>query len=230
MTFLRDLRFAARQLRLAPGYTAAAIVTLALAIGASTAIFSAVYAVLLKPMPIREPQQLVIGWGTSAALNMRVIELSYLDIQDIGAATTRGRHGRLGRIVGLDGRARRRRRRRAAQGGQHRRVGHVLRGAGRRAAALGRVIRPDDDRTNSARVVVLSHGLWSTRFGADPNIVGRKHAVRRSPHEVIGVMPASFNYPQGTQAWSADRADPRRRCPSSKAAIPIRCAMSACCS
>ncbi len=76
-----------RRLWNAPGYAAAAIVTLALAIGASTAIFSAVYAVLLKPMPIREPQQLAIGWGTSAALNMRVIELSYLDIQDIGEAT-----------------------------------------------------------------------------------------------------------------------------------------------
>src|SRR5262245_49917500 len=87
MTFVRDLTFAARQLRLAPGYTAAAIVTLALAIGASTAIFSAVHAVLLKAMPIREPEKLVMGWGTSAALNMKVIELSYLDVEDIGAAT-----------------------------------------------------------------------------------------------------------------------------------------------
>ena len=87
MSAIRDLRFAARQLRLAPGYSLAAIATLALAIGASTAIFSAVYAVLLKPMPIREPGSLVVGWGTSAALNMRVIELSYLDIDDIGRAT-----------------------------------------------------------------------------------------------------------------------------------------------
>jgi ABC-type antimicrobial peptide transport system permease subunit len=81
------MRQALRQLLKAPGYTLAAITTLALAIGASTAIFSAVYAVLLKPMPIRDPQQLVVGWGTSAALNMKVIELSYLDIEDIGTAT-----------------------------------------------------------------------------------------------------------------------------------------------
>ena len=165
MTFLRDLRFAARQLRLAPGYTAAAIVTLALAIGASTAIFSAVYAVLLKPMPIREPQQLVIGWGTSAALNMKVIELSYLDIQDIGAATAQVGPRRVGRLVGLDGRARGRRRRRAGQGRQHRRVGHVLRGARRGASARTHDRIPTTIAPNSARVVVLSHGLWSSRFG-----------------------------------------------------------------
>ena len=86
MKLLRDLRLAGRQLRATPGYTLAAVATLAPAIGASTAIFSAVYAVLLKPMPIRDPEQLVVGWGTSAALNMRVIELSYLDIRDIGEA------------------------------------------------------------------------------------------------------------------------------------------------
>ena len=202
MTLLRDLRFAARQLRLAPGYTAAAIVTLALAIGASTAIFSAVYAVLLKPMPIREPQQLAIGWGTSAALNMRVIELSYLDIQDIGAATAQvGPVAAVGSsawtdVLEGDG------------GGEPLKVASTgvsgtffeVLGA---VPRLGRAIIPDDDRTNSARVVVLSHGLWSTRFGADPNIVGRSVRFDDQPHEVIGVMPASFDYPRGTQAWKA---------------------------
>ncbi len=89
MAFLRDLQFAARQLRAAPGYTLAAVTTLALAIGASTAIFSAVYAVLLKPMPIRQPEQLAVAWGGSPALAMRVIELSYLDIRDMGEAAPR---------------------------------------------------------------------------------------------------------------------------------------------
>ena len=194
------MRLALRNLRNAPGYALAAIVTLALAIGASTAIFSAVYAVLLKPMPIREPGQLMVGWGTSAALNMRVIELSYLDIQDIGDATAQvGRVAAVGSspwtdVLEGDG------------GGESIKVATTgvsgsffeLLGA---LPRLGRIITPDDDRTTSARVVVLSHGLWSTRFGADPNVVGRSVRFDDQPHEVIGVMPASFDYPRGTQAW-----------------------------
>ncbi len=201
-TFLRDLRFAARQLTLAPGYTAAAVVTLALAIGASTAIFSAVYAVLLKPMPIREPQQLVIGWGTSAALNMKVIELSYLDIEDIGTATAHvGRVASVGSsawtdVLEGDG------------GGEPVKVASIgvsgaffeVLGATPR---LGRTIAPEDDRTTSARVVVLSHGFWTSRFGSDPNIVGRSIRLDEVPHEVVGVMPPAFDYPRGTQAWKA---------------------------
>ena len=102
-----ELRFGLRRLRSAPGYAIAAIATLALAIGASTAIFSAVYAVLLKPMPIRDPGSLVVGWGTSAALNMRVIELSYLDVRDIGKATPAvGNVASIGLVI-LDRRARR---------------------------------------------------------------------------------------------------------------------------
>lgn len=196
------MRLALRNLRNAPGYSLAAVVTLALAIGASTAIFSAVYAVLLKPMPIREPGQLMVGWGTSAALNMRVIELSYLDIQDIGEATAQiGRVAAVGSsawtdVLEGDG------------GGEPFKVASTgvsgtffeVLGA---APRLGRVITPDDDRTTSARVVVLSHGLWSTRFGADPNIVGRSVRFDDQPHEVIGVMPAAFDYPRGTQAWKA---------------------------
>jgi hypothetical protein len=81
------MRYAIRRLWKAPGYTLAATTTLALAIGASTAMFSAVSAVLLKPMPIREPDRLMVAWGTSDALNMKLIELSYLDVQDIGETT-----------------------------------------------------------------------------------------------------------------------------------------------
>ena len=196
------MRIALRRLWSAPGYAAASIVTLALAIGASTAIFSAVYAVLLKPMPVREPHQLAIGWGTSTTLNMRVIELSYLDIQDIAEATPHvGRVAAVGSsawtdVLEGDG------------GGEPLKVETVgvsgtffdVLGA---APGLGRTIAPDDDRTNSARVVVLSHALWSTRFGADPNIIGQSVRFDNQPHEVIGVMPAAFDYPRGTQAWKA---------------------------
>ena len=126
-------RFAARQLRPRPVTPLAAIATLALAIGASTAIFSAVYAVLLKPMPIRDPEQLVVGWGASAALNMRVIELSYLDIRDIGeAAPGVGQVASVGSSTWtdvLDGEGE------PVKLATIRRVGQLLRSDGRRAAA-----------------------------------------------------------------------------------------------
>lgn len=196
------MRIALRQLWKAPGYSLAAVTTLALAIGASTAIFSAVYAVLLKPMPIREPQQLVVGWGTSDALNMKVLELSYLDVQDLAAATTQ-----IGSVASYgssawtdvlegdgDGEPVK-----VASTGVSGTFFEVLGAVPR----LGRTITRDDDRQNSARVVVLSHGLWSTRFGSDPDIVGRSVRFDNHPHEVVGVMPASFDYPRGTQAWKA---------------------------
>ena len=199
-TLLRDLRLAARQLRLAPGYSLAAVATLALAVGASTAIFSAVYTVLLKPMPIREPAQLVIGWGTSSALNMRVIELSYLDIEDIAAATPE-----VGKVASVGSSAWT-----LILDGEEQPVklpstgvsGHFfdLLGA---VPELGRAIGPDDDRPTSAPVVVISHDVWARQFGSDPQIIGRKLRLDDRPTEVVGVMPASFNYPQGTAIWQA---------------------------
>ena len=82
-----DVRYTLRRLRQAPGYAASAILTLALAIGATTAIFSAVHAVLLKGMPIRQPDRLAVAWGVTPARNAGVFELSYLDVQDLANAT-----------------------------------------------------------------------------------------------------------------------------------------------
>jgi predicted permease len=198
MALLRDLRLAARQLRFAPGYSLAAIATLALAIGASTAIFSAVYAVLLKPIPIRDPGSLVVGWGTSAALNMRVLELSYLQVRDIGGTTPAvGTVAAMGSSIWtavLDG------------AGEPVKVSTMgvsgnffeLLGA---VPRLGRMIRPDDDTTKSAAMMMISHGLWVRQFGSDPNVIGRRVQLNQESHEIIGVMPASFNYPRGTEVW-----------------------------
>ena len=194
------MRLALRQLRNAPGYTLAAVTTLALAIGASTAIFSAVYAVLLKPMPIHEPGQLMVGWGSSPAAAMRVIELSYLDIRDIGDATPHvGTVAAVGSstwsaVIDGDGEPVK-----VATTGVSGNFFDVL----GTAPQLGRAIRADDDRTKSERVAVISHGLWSSTFGSDPNIVGRRIRLDDQPYEIIGVMPAAFDYPRGTAAWTA---------------------------
>ena len=194
------MRLALRHLKNAPGYTLAAVTTLALAIGASTAIFSAVYAVLLKPMPIHEPGRLMVGWGKNPSFAMRVMELSYLDIRDIGEATPHiGNVAAVGSSTWSD----------------------VLEGEGEplkiattgvsgtffdvigATPHLGRVILPDDDRTTSARVVVISHALWTSKFGGDPNILGRRIRLDNQPQEVVGVMPAAFDYPRGTAVWKA---------------------------
>jgi putative ABC transport system permease protein len=200
MSILRDLRIAARQLRQTPGYSLAAIATLSLAIGASTAIFSAVYAVLLKPMPIRAPEQLVIGWGTSAALNMRVIELSYLDIRDMGEANPAvGGVASVGSSTWtavLDGEGEPAKLETTGVSGNF----FELLGA---VPYLGRTIRPDDDLTRSAPVAVISHGVWARQFGSNPAVIGRQVRLDDQLHEVVGVMPAAFNYPQGTDVWRA---------------------------
>ena len=145
------MKLAFRQLRKSPGYASSAIVTLALAIGATTAIFSAVYAVLLKPMPIRDPQQLVIGWGTSDVLNMKVIELSYLDIQDIGGATPEvgavASHGSSAWTDVLEGEGAGEPLKVPATG-----VSGTFFEVLDAAPQLGRTITRDDDRTTSARV------------------------------------------------------------------------------
>ena len=194
------MKLALRHLRNAPGYTLAAVTTLALAIGASTAIFSAVYAVLLKPMPIHEPGQLMVGWGKNPGFAMRVMELSYLDIFDIGEATPHiGRVAAVGSSTWSDVLEGEGEPLKIATTGVSGTFFDVL-GA---APQLGRVVLPDDDRTKSAPVVVISHALWSSKFGGDPNILGRRIRLDERPHEVVGVMPATFDYPRGTAAWKA---------------------------
>ena len=96
-TVVRQLRQALRHLAAAPGFTITAVLTLSLASGAATAIFSAVYAVLLSPMSVRDPEALVVGWGRDPARTEGVVELSYLDIADLGRATpASGEYGRGG--------------------------------------------------------------------------------------------------------------------------------------
>jgi predicted permease len=191
------MRQALRQLLKAPGYTLAAVTTLALAIGASTAIFSAVYAVLLKPMPIRDPHQLVVGWGLNPS-RAGVVELAYLEIDDLVKATPG-----VGEVAGvgsstwsavLDGEGEPRR---LASTGVTGNFFDVL----GTPPALGRLLRREDDVTGAPRVVVISHALWVSQFGSDASIVGRGIELDDERFEIVGVTPAGFNYPYGTDVW-----------------------------
>jgi putative ABC transport system permease protein len=199
MDLLRDVRLAARNLLKAPGYTVAAVATLALAIGATSALFSVVHTVLLNPLPIPEPERLVVVWEKGATADQGLGELSYQNFRDWSAGMRGFSHA-------------------AAMGSSN--WSGVLDGQGEPARLpytgvtasffdtlgvrplLGRVFRPDDDVPHAPRVVVLNHGTWVRRFGADPGVVGRSIRFADKPHTVVGVMPRGFDFPRGAELWA----------------------------
>jgi predicted permease len=195
---LSDVRLALRDLLKAPGYTVAAIVVLAMTIGAASAVFSAVHAVLLEPLPVRQPDDLVIGWASDRSHNLAVVELSYRNFQDwathsrsfsqaaaIGSSTWPAVLDRQGESVRL------------SSAGVSVSFFETL-GV---PPAIGRGFRPEDDLPNVPRVVVLSHRTWRTRFGADPAVVGTTIQLGK-PHTIVGVMPDGFDFPRGTEVWT----------------------------
>jgi putative ABC transport system permease protein len=195
---LSDVRLALRYLLKARGYSFAAIVVLALAIGANSAVFSAVHAVLLDPLPVRQPDDLVICWASDRSHDLPVVELSYRNFQDWA---TLSRSFSQAAAIGsstwpavLDG-----------QGESVR-----LSSAGVSVSffetfgvppAIGRGFRPEDDLPGVPRVVVLSHRTWVGRFGADPAAVGTTIQLDK-PHTIVGVMPDGFEFPRGTDFWT----------------------------
>lgn len=197
MDLLRAVRLTIRDLTRQAGYTSAAVVTLALAIGANSAIFSAVHAVVLNPLPVRQPDELVICWGRDSSRSLAVVELSYRNFQDWAAHSRSFSHAA---AVGsstwpaiLDGRGPSAR---LSSAGVSVSFFDTL-GV---APILGRGFRPEDDVPNAARVVILSHGTWVERFGADPGVVGTAIQLGQ-PHTVVGVIPEGFDFPRGTDVW-----------------------------
>lgn len=196
---VRHLRGALRQLGTSPGFTATALLTLSLATGAATAIFSAVHAVLLGPMSVGDPQSLVVGWGREPARTEGVVELSYLDIADLGRAS---QHLASTAAVGshtwtviLE------------EAGEPARLsyagvsGSFFETLGAQPL-IGRTLVQKDDVPNAESVAVMSHGLWSRRFGSDPGIVGRTIVLDGEATRIVGVMPAVFDYPRGAELWA----------------------------
>ncbi|MFN8652965.1 MAG: ABC transporter permease [Gemmatimonadales bacterium] len=193
----QDLQVAWRGLRRTPGFTLVALLTLALGIGANSAIFGVVRSVLLRPLPYPEPGQLVQLWTDYSAQNGRA-EPEWLTPPDFtdwraqnrsfsGMAAYDGWGPDLtgeGDPVALGG---------LAVGGDY----FSLLGV---APALGRTLTTPDDDPGSERAVVLSHGLWQRQFGGDPRILGRTLQLSGEPWTVVGVMPRDFRAPvQGAQ-------------------------------
>jgi putative ABC transport system permease protein len=185
---LQDLRFAARTVQKNPGFALVIVLTLALGIGANTAIFSLVNSVLLQPPPYVQPERLVGVWDMT---NPKGAVLEYqhrLQTIDMGAYTsdTGFNLSGNGEAVRLDGSAI---------------SSNLLPLLGVRPK-LGRLFKSGDEVPGQSRLVVLSHALWQTRFGADPGIIGRTIVLDDVSREVVGVMPPEFRFPTpATQLW-----------------------------
>jgi putative ABC transport system permease protein len=189
-----DVRLAARGLVRAPGFTAMAVATIALGLGANAAIFSVVNGVLLRPLPYADSDELTRVWGRFLPESgfdfpyFPVDPTEYVDVRDDGRAFE-SVAAYASRGVALSG----------ADGMAERRGGLVttwnlfsLLGV---EASLGRTFVPDDDIEGGPDVAVVSHTLWETRFGADPGIVGSTVTLNRETFEVVGVLPPGFSFP-----------------------------------
>jgi predicted permease len=206
--FLQDLKYAIRGMRRSPGFTAAAILTLALGMGATTAIFSVIRAVLLAPLPYSEPERRVMIWsrwkdfdktwladGEVMDYRREIPSVESVAAWESDAANLTG-------------------------GGEPVRVGigrvtantFATLGSG---PALGRAFTPEEDVPGGPPVAVLSHAVWQNRFGGDPEILGKLVELDGVAHRIVGVMPRGFALPtdftvdatEPTQIWVPVRFD-----------------------
>jgi putative ABC transport system permease protein len=197
-TVLSDARYAVRMLARNPGFTAVAVMTLALGIGANTTMFSVVNAVLLRPLPFPEPDRLATVWRarTSNPTSLNVVSMpNYRDwkernhvFEDLGLFDSAGRGYNL--TGGIE----------PEQVSGVRVTASFFTVLGVRPFR-GRTFLPDEEDPGRDRVVVLSHGLWQRRYGGDPSIVGKTIRIDEEDRTVVGVMPPQFQF----QFWSGPR-------------------------
>jgi putative ABC transport system permease protein len=195
---MNDLRFALRQLRKSPGFTVIAVITLALGIGANTAIFSLVNGVLLRPLPYPDANRIVYFEGHNSSKGIKDSNISVLDFQDW---TTQSYAFSDTALFWTGGAAL------AEQGGEPERVpraGVMIRFFDLLGVQpmLGRSFLEEEDRPGSPTAAIVSEGLWKRRFGSDRSIVGKTITINARPVTVVGVMPAGFEFPENTHIWT----------------------------
>ena len=187
-TLLKDIRYGIRSLLKRPGFTAVAVITLALGIGVNTAIFSVINAVLLRALPYEDPARLVTFRSNQSAPDLIDVESQARSFSKLG--------GMVAQPLDYTG---------ASEPVQFQ-IGQVTGGVfetlGVRPES-GRFITPEDDRVGGPYVVVLSHALWSKQFNSDSQIVGKGIPLSGNVYTIIGVMPATFVSPRdNTEAWT----------------------------
>jgi putative ABC transport system permease protein len=201
----QDCAYAARMLAKSPGFTITAVLTLALGIGANTAIFSVVHSVLLRPLPYRDGQQLIFIRQQAEKVGMPDIQFSVHEVNDY-----REQNSTLAGLVEYHG------------------MSFTLFGHGdpERVSTgvvsanyfdvfgvkpmLGRAFEPGDDRVGAPPVLVLSYEYWKNNFGADPGIIGKTFEMNDKVHTVIGVLPPVPQYPDENNVYMPTSACPHR--------------------
>ena len=190
-TLVQDARYALRTFRQAPGFAAAAVLSLALGVGANTSIFSVASALLLRPLPYADADRLVILWNRSPGLGIMEDWFStaqYFDIRN-------GHQGfeqvaiAIGANYNLTG------------DGEPERIGTIRVSSNLLAmlgahAEIGRLFTADDDVPGGRGTAILGHGTWLRRYGGDPSVIGRTLTLNGQPYQVIGVLPARFDIPR----------------------------------
>jgi putative ABC transport system permease protein len=198
--WMSDLRYALRLLSARIGFTSAAVLTLALGLGANTAMFSVIRAVLLRPLPYAHPEELVRITGFDRSTS-ETSNLSPADFFDFARESTTfaqlGAHGYIGFLTLADG------------AGEPERLGAVsvthgfFRTLGARFA-LGRAFTEDEDRPGGPRAIVLTHAFWQRRYASDPTIIGRTIRVNALPTTVVGVLDETFRHVESNPERTAD--------------------------
>jgi putative ABC transport system permease protein len=193
----QDIRYALRTLSKKPGFAAVSILTLAVGVGANAAIFSAVRAVLLRPLPFPEPGRIVQIYSTTVAnpmgrggtasppdfVDWRTDSTSFAEMAAISAGSIPWSGDGAAEQVPFA----------MVTGGFFTVLGVP--------AQHGRTLTHDDDPIGAAAVVVIAHELWSRRFGGDPRVIGRTMTLDGTPRQIVGIMPAGFSYPLSSELW-----------------------------
>jgi hypothetical protein len=195
---LRDLRYAMRTLITRPGYTAVAVATLAVGIGATTTVFTCVNALLIRGLPVNDPEEIVSIVSRNTARGQDLF-LSYPDFEDWRRATASFRDlGALNIVaramnISDEGRSPER-----ADG--YWVTVNTFRLLGQRPF-IGRDFAPSDGHKGAEAVVMLGFSLWQNRYGGDPSVLGRTIKVNERPATIIGVMPEGMKFPYNANLW-----------------------------
>ncbi len=194
---VQDIRYAIRMLAKSPGFTAVAVIALALGIGANTVMFSSVNGMLLHPFLFKDLHRIVDVWETAPKQNEFHIKAAPANLRDWqeqnkGFEMLAATHGWNVNLTGV-GVAER------VEGYQVTSGFFSLLGM---SPQLGRAVNAGDFEAGHASVVVLSNGFWQRHLGADPGIIGKTLHLNRRAFTVIGIMPADFDYPVGSEAWA----------------------------